>query len=505
VTRALSMVQLSGEHRFPALADAELGWNAGLSNATRYQPDTRDVVWGVGSGSPAYRFTEAGDSSRHFFADQYETQVGGGVDWTQPIIPRSDDLKLKLGGLVSLRERNFSARHFRYTRGASSPLFVCDSGDIDSCTDALFADGNIGETLELEEGTRQSDTYDATLNIFAGYLMTDAALTSDLRLIVGQRIEHTFQEIAPYDQFNPDVLPPSIKGATIEETALLPAVALVWSATESSKLRASATRTLARPQLRELAPFAFSDFFGTRLTSGNPDLKLTYITNLDLRFEHFPTLREVLAFSLFYKDFTDPIEPVIVNQGADGQLTFRNALGARLIGIELEARKNLGFVSSALNDFGLVSNLTLSQSKIQIGDEGVLDLTSPSRPLVNQAPYVLNLALDYTHEKLGLTARILYNVVGPRIVEVATNQLPDAYEHERGLLDFTVQQDLFEHFQLKLAARNLLNTEVLITQGCYSDGVFGSTWHLSCEKRPGTEVRRYTEGVSFALTAQYNH
>ena len=68
------------------------------------------------------------------------------------------------------------------------------------------------------------------------------------------------------------------------------------------------TRTLARPQLRELAPFAYSDFFGGRRTSGNPDLELTHITNADLRFEYFPRLSEVLAFSIFYKRFEDAIE-----------------------------------------------------------------------------------------------------------------------------------------------------------------------------------------------------
>jgi len=44
---------------------------------------------------------------------------------------------------------------------------------------------------------------------------------------------------------------------------------------------------------------------------GNPKLKITKITNLDLRFEYFPTLREVLAVSLFYKHFRDPIEEIV--------------------------------------------------------------------------------------------------------------------------------------------------------------------------------------------------
>jgi TonB-dependent receptor len=348
--------------------------------------------------------------------------------------------------------------------------------------------------------------------------MADLSLSKPFRLIIGERVEHTFQTVEPYDQFG---IEPELDGARISQTDLLPAASFVWSLTDKNKVRASITRTLARPQLRELAPGIFSDFFGGRAQTGNVDLEITRIINADLRYEYFPTLREVLAMSVFFKQFKDPIEPIVVLTSADdGLITYRNAEKANLYGIELEARKDLDFVAAPMKDFSVVTNLTLATSTIEVGEERRLALTNKKRPLVNQAPYVYNLALDYTNENSGTTARLLYNLVGPTIVEVGTKSsaaspgLDDAYLHPRHLLDLTVQQDLGDKFELKLSVKNLLNSPYKVTQGCGretgSDGVshpkqglFDSTWRLSCDASDATITRRYTEGVSFSLGGSY--
>jgi TonB-dependent receptor len=331
--------------------------------------------------------------------------------------------------------------------------------------------------------------------------MADLQLTDELRVILGQRIEHTRQIIEPYDaEWFKD---PAIR-ARIGQTDLLPSLSGTWSVTEKTKLRASATRTLARPQLRELAPFTFQDYFGGRVTGGNPDLEMTNITNLDLRIEHFPTLREVLAVSIFYKDFVNPIEAVILGGSDEGSLTYRNARGAQLIGLELEARRGLDFLTPVLKDVTLGANLTLAHSEIRVRDEETLNLTTLKRPLVHQAPWVLNLSLSYAREQSGTTATLLYNVVGPRIALAGSQGLPDVYEHSRSMLDLTVQQKIGKHFSVKLDGKNLLNSQVLLTQGCGSDGLFGGTWHLGCSSGEAEAVSQYTEGTSFGVTGSYD-
>lgn len=502
VTRGLNLGVLSGEHLFPALNQAELDWNLVLSAATRDEPDRRDTVWGHGrqSASPDYLFTDATESGRHFFSDQVEKQYGGGLDWTQPL--STPDTKLKVGGLVSLRDRNFTSRsmRFRVDRAAQRPD-ACPAAELDACNDALFVPGNIGTVLVLDENTLPQDSYDANLNVYAGYVMADLPITPQVRLVVGERIEHTYQTIKPYDQFGVQEAP---AGARISQTDLLPSLSATWSPTAKTKVRGSITRTLARPQLRELAPFTFQDYFGGRITAGNPDLLVTRITNADARLEYFPNLKDVLAFSVFFKDFRDPIEPVILGGGDEGSLTYRNADGAKLVGVELEARSSLAAFSGALNAFSVATNLTLAHSAIEIRREESVELTNYSRPLVNQAPWVFNLALDYTGEKTNTSARLLYNVVGPRVAQVGSAGLSDVYEHPRSMLDVSVQQRLLEKLSLKLEARNLLNSKVLLTQGCGGDGVFGGTWHFTCSAGDDLAVSSYTEGVSFALSAGYD-
>ncbi|HEY3499604.1 MAG TPA: carboxypeptidase regulatory-like domain-containing protein, partial [Polyangiaceae bacterium] len=275
VTRALNMGLLRGEHRFPELDHAELDWNLALSSAVREEPDRRDTVWQDGRSTPEqrYAFANANDSGRHFYADQTERQYGGGLDWTQPIGAR--DSKLKGGGLFSLRNRDFWSRALTIgTRRGAQPnthsVLSCPSGDIDACNDTLFVPENIGHeeqhALELAETRTDGDQYKAKLNVFAGYLMTDLGLSGDLRILLGERVEYTYQTIEATNQngvFDPDL------SARIAQTDLLPAATATYSITTKSKLRAAATRTLARPQLRELSPFTYQDYFGGRVEGGN--------------------------------------------------------------------------------------------------------------------------------------------------------------------------------------------------------------------------------------------
>lgn len=506
-TRALNLGILTGEHHFPKLGGAQLDWNLVLSNATRDEPDRRDTVWGRGSSGPNYFYTDAPESGRHFFSEQSEGQKGGGLDWTQPIGPR--DTKLKAGVLASLRDRNFTSRALRLRPAETTQC--APPYNFDACNDALFVPGNIGPSrmkdrnattaLQFDENTRDTDSYDAFLNVYSAYVMADLGITDEIRALVGERIEHTYQVIDPYDQFTgADV----VGRAHIRQTDLLPVATGIWSPTKQTKLRASATRTLARPQLRELAPFTFQDYFGGQVTGGNPNLKMTKITNLDARIEHYPTLRDVLAFSLFYKDFRDPIEPVVKSAGDEGSISFSNARGAELVGVELEARRNLESIAPALKDFSVVTNLTLAYSSIEVAEEEALALTNKSRALVNQAPWVFNFALDYALEKTKTNARFAYNVVGPRIARVGSDGLDDIYEHPRHQVDLTLQQGVVEHVNVKLEAKNLLNSSVLLTQGCGNDGIFGGRWHWSCSRGKGSAVSYYTEGVSFGVTGTYD-
>lgn len=490
VSRALNSAQLIGNHEFPDANGGALDWNATYSVASRNQPDTRDVVYKSNFDQDRWSYVDGAESGRHFFSDQSERAVGAGLDYTQPLIDGPRRTVVKAGGLVNLKSRDFGARRLALRRSDApedSSVFLCNTVEYsEKCPDPLFVPDNIGPNLRLEEGTQAQDAYDAKLNVFAWYFMGDVAITRDLRLILGERVEVTRQTIEPFDQFATGA---NVEGADLNSTDLLPSASLVYSATEKAKLRFAVSRTLARPQLRELAPFTFSNFFLGRNIAGNPDLELTKITNGDLRFEYFPTLAEVLAVSVFYKQFDGPIEPVEAPGTDAGFLTFQNAEGATLIGLELEGRVGMGLLDDALDDFTFISNLTLSRSRIEVMQTDRNFLTNLNRPMANQSPIVINLAVDWQDDNLGANARVLYNYLHRRLVRVGSENLDDTYEHPLHTLDVVVGKRLGDHFKLKLTAQNLINPEV--------------HWTLGTEKRESVTVWRYRLGQTYSLSGSY--
>jgi outer membrane receptor for ferrienterochelin and colicin len=490
VTRSLVFGQLRFEHDLPSLNDAALSWNVSLARGERNQPDTRAVVYKRDTAF-GHVFEDDSQSGLHFFAEQGETTVGGGLDWDQPLDDeREHRTRLKFGSSFSVRSRAFEARRFRFRPNTDDPSTLVCAVDVwdPACPDQLFRDENIGSVLQLEENSRSNDAYDASLNVFAGYIQGEARLTDDLRIIAGPRLEVSNQSVSSFDPFDPNL--GRIEG-NHENYDLLPGVALVYAVTRSTNLRVAGSRTLARPQLRELAPFTYTDYFGGRDIQGNPELELTHIYNVDARFEWFPTLREVLALSVFYKHFQDPIEAVVTAGGARGKITYENADRANLFGVEAEVRKSFDFITPVLADLSFIANVTLSRSQIDLDPENVAVVTNPSRPLAHQAPYVLNLALAYENDDTGTGARILYNIAGPNVVNVGTKGLPDVYEQPRHLLDITASQEIVEGLEVKASGKNLINAAVRRTVGSDDDDEFV------------TEEYRTGVGVSLGLGYTY--
>lgn len=479
VNRALAYGQLRGEHRFRKLDAAELKWTLLYARATLNDPNLRETVY-VADAERGLSFRESTQSGQHFYAAQGETTRSGGLDWTQPLSKGDHATKLKLGALVTLRGRSFNARRFRFLRNPSA-----DPAIFRERPNRIFTDENVGPATEVEEWTRPTDAYAAQYNVYSGYAMTDVGLTSRLRFVAGERIEVSRQTIQSFDPFAPSGDRVQSK---LDKTDLLPSANFIFKLSEQSNIRLSATRTVARPQLRELAPFVFTDFFGAREILGNPDLDRTRILNFDARYEIFPRVGEVLAVSIFHKRFDKPIEQVILPTSR-GVISYQNAKGAVNTGIEIEGRKSLDLFWNGLKELSLLANLTVVYSRVDLDTTQVGIQTSSSRPLAGQSPYVLNFALDWNHEKTKTRARVLYNVAGERIAQVGSNGIPDMYEQPRHLVDLSVAQSIGDHFDVKGTIENLLDAPVRFTQG--EEGRF--------------LANRYQVGSTFWLTGTYSY
>ena len=191
------------------------------------------------------------------------------------------------------------------------------------------------------------------------------------------------------------------------------------------------------------------------VASTSPDLVRATIDSFDLRWEFYPSAGESVSVAGFYKRFVDPIETIVV-VSAQHSVTFDNAVGANNVGVELDGRKDFAFLGPAGADWYVAGNLAIIRSRVEL-EAGSGIQTSLERPLQGQSPWVANVQAGYADPDGSLALTLLYNGVGPRLVEVGALSAPDTYEGSLHLVDATARFGLGGGFALSIRAKNLLD------------------------------------------------
>ena len=466
VEKQLYSGALTGEHTIGAFNNALVDWKLGYSNSTRSEPDFRRLQFLRDAFDPAQPYTAAfdlspqgaGSRAGRFFSELDDHAVSGSVNISIPI---TTDIKVKFGGLFENRSRTFNARSITIVQGAENDI----SGNL-TITDAeaypdlgkFFADSNFSvekQRLSYSEDSKLSDQYDAMESLGAGYVMIDApfqVLGLDVRVITGARIEKNVQLLNSFSVTDDRV------NVNRDLLDILPAFNMIFRPTENINIRTSASQTLARPSLREFAPFQFYDFGMQATVSGNPNLVRALIQNYDLRVEYFPAAGEVLSAGVFYKRFDNAIEETLFPQQSELVRSYANASGpANNVGIELEARKSLGFLTQSLRDFMLSVNAAFIDSRITVQQAGVDD----ARSMWGQSPYTINTTLSYFNPETKTAVTLAYNTYGRRIIQVNLVGVfqgdPHVYELPRHVIDFSIIQPIGDALELKASIRDLLN------------------------------------------------
>lgn len=473
VQKELLSSQLGGEHTISSFNNAVVEWKLGYSQSNRNEPDYRRLQYSRQStdtpGSLAINFSPSptgdGTTAGRFYSDMNEYYRIASTNVTIPV----ESSKIKFGGLYEFRNRDFGARSFtviqsRSYAGEVDDLFrTSETGRVDPS--AAFADSNYSASrLMMSEETRKSDKYVASERISAAYVMADmpfeiAGIQS--RFVGGLRVESSLQQLSSYNSQDQVVHP------IVDVTDALPSIGLIFSPTENSNIRLSATQTLARPSLREFAPFSFYNFQIQAVTTGNPNLTRALIQNYDVRWEVFLKPGEVVSVSGFYKSFKNAIEETILPSTSEVIYSFQNANGlAQNYGVEVELRKQLGFIAPFFSPFTLSMNAAIINSHIVVNQGGVTD----ERTMWGQSPYTVNIGLFYTNLSTGSTINVGYNTYGKRIIKVGQRGAyqfsdPHVYEMPRQVFDLSLTQSLGGDLEIKFAVRDLLNQALNWEQG----------------------------------------
>lgn len=449
--RELWTNQLKGQHKLGTSYSQPIEgqWRVGSANASRTSPDRREYAYERTPSSYQMRGDSGGN--RRTYSELFDDSQEIGLDFTVPLSPVKDRLKLTVGANHLERQRHSEV--FR--------LFF--SGPVTGAPiEEQLDPGNIGPGgFELHNITDAADSYKGEQKIQAFYGNLEYAPLSQWSFQAGMRQEESVQRVSTFRYFEPDK---PFSESELKMSDLLPAYSVVWKPNENWRSRTAYSETLARPDFRELSEVGFIDDETGYEVHGNSQLKGTVIQNIDHRWEYYWSADEYVSLGGFYKQFKNPIEVMFV-PGVNRIQTFANAKGAQNYGVELESRLGLRQATRALRRWSILANLTLIQSEIELDETAKGIQTSDRRPLQGQAPYVVNFQLQYDRPLWNLSATLLYSIVGERITEVGTNEIPDTLERPYHQVDFVASKSISKSWSVALRAKNLLDPRIESYQG----------------------------------------
>ena len=489
--RSLYSGQLEGEHAITK-SGIRLAWNGNFSYNFKKQPDLRTAQYVQSLSSPSSAFEMDDDDTRRFYSGLQDYTAGANGSLVIPFDLNGEKQNFKFGGSTLVRFRDFNARVFRY-RPASTTT------DITKPYDEAFLPDNIQSNgLYLDEQTQNTDRYFGISALNAGFAMFDNKFGKSWRVIWGARAEFFEQFLESEDL--------SLKQIVIntEKWDILPSLNVTYNFKTKHLLRLAASKTVARPEFREIAPFQFFDYEQIWGISGETSLKRTSISNGDLRYEYYPRSGEVISVGAFVKKFDDPIE-LRMDAGSNSDrwlFNYANADKANLIGAEFEIRKGLDFLGNSFKNFTFLGNATILDSKVTLtttqasGKDAEQD-----RPLYGQSPYLINAGFQYTTPTWNASA--LYNRVGPRLYLVGDpvgTGFYDIYEASRNLLDLQVSRKFLNNkAELKMTVSDLLNNRFAFYDNASKETTysFSDGDRINYAYRPGTTI---TVGFTYDFT-----
>jgi outer membrane receptor protein involved in Fe transport len=454
IERQFLSQQFTGQHYFGEDDQWNVDWQLTGSQATRYAPDRREVRFNLSDGDGVYNL-EVPNLLR-----QYDDLTDDNVDFSANVdylIMAGDfESTLTVGGQAISRERESESISYGFKGGL---LSVDDNAPTLSVSDVINADtitGNTSTGYTFQDKTLPSDSYDAEMDLNSLFASYDLLWNYAYQFVLGVRYEDYQQTTETF----------SLQGAQqaveslIDEDVVLPSFSFNWYYAEDEQLRFAVSKTVSRPDFKETSNAAFYDTEFNFRVRGNPDLNVSEVINVDLRWEKYWDDQQSLSLALFYKDLKDPIERVV--QAASGTAgnsrTFQNAESAEIFGVELDVRKDFAFNEGLTKTSFIAVNASWIDSEVTLQN-------SNSRKLQGQPDYTFNLIVGYDDIESGQELTLLFNQNGETIVDVGVSGQPDILEEPRLDINVNYKYQYSETLTFKAKIKNLLNTEVEFTQG----------------------------------------
>jgi|JI10StandDraft_1071094.scaffolds.fasta_scaffold109498_2 outer membrane receptor protein involved in Fe transport len=499
--RQLSGTQLTGTFDFGPV---------NLTARAAYKTSEREAPFEMSIGY--VRTNQAASPFGDFFINRLDNGQSGFArvafsDLSEDLVSAGADLSWEMrqglvvsGGLdFTETKRDSERREFQIVAPSSFPSAVALFRPDYLLGTAVIDFYNIG----LIETTESDPAFAASLRTEAAYAQVQTELREGLELNLGARFERGLQSVNAVQVFN---TASGLNASTrLENDYVLPAATLTYKFADDMQFRLHASKTIARPQFRELIFQAFFDPDTNRAYRGNPLLVDSEFFNAEARYEWYFAPEQRFSVAGFYKDIDRPIEAFTGFNDNNPVTSFANAPRATLYGVELEAQKffdldaffETGFLASRRAI--AIGNYTFTRSSIDVGAGDTVDVfgtsTQPATnffidgaPLTGQSDNVANLQLGLESVSSLSQQTLLVSYVSDRVTSRGAAGLPDIFESPGLTVDFVVRQglNLFgRDLEMKFEARNLFGRG-------YSE----------FQERSGNKVfyNRYDVGTSFSAS-----
>lgn len=504
--RGLSSILVSGSHFIKGGA-WEVNWKLAPTRSTIEDPDIRFTRFRLPTNTIS---TEVGLPTR-IWRNLEEYNIAGKLDLTRNLKAFSREAKVRMGGAYTFKYRDFSIQSFQFPTG--SIQLDGDPNTILNQENLFSATNRNGVRYNPDFIPINPNAYQGYVTNFAGYGSFESSPIQNLRAILGLRVEQYNQFYTGTNQtgtINYDLV------EMLDDLDFFPTVNLVYGLKENQNLRFSAARTIARPSFKELSfaeildPITGRTFIGglfQETTNGGTEvlwdgnLQSTRINNFDLRWEAFQQKGEMWSVGAFYKTFENPIE-IVQFLSDPGSFQPRNVGNGTVLGVEMEFRKSLGFLSPRFENFLWTTNVTITESRINMSATELKsrELTAregqvigTTRDMAGQAPYIVNTGISYNNFSNGWEAGIYYNVQGPTLNLVGFGNRTDTYTVPFHALNLNINKTFGadERIRTSLGVQNLLNDKREIV---FSS--FGAQDQIFTQLAPGTRVN-FSVGFSF--------
>jgi len=471
--RQLIDTQAVGEFKFDNLS---LDIRGTYANSKRLAPYERNnnYAFSAVAGGFVNDLRSPGQASTVAFSRLNENVYGAGADLGYKFENGPFPIRVTAGYAYTDSKRTSSRFDYRYNINGALPLGVTQQRP-----DFLLSDFNVNTFgIIVNTVSTTAPVYNAGLTVHAGYGQFEIEPFDGVQFTAGLRFETANEFIDPLDVFG--VNADQTMRSELNNDYFLPGGTLTWNFAEDMQARFSASKTIARPQFRELAPQTFFDTDTDRTSFGNQFLIDSQLFNLEARYEYYFGRDQRVTFGGFYKDITNPIETVAFNVGGTFNTTFANAPKARLYGFEFELQKY--FSLDTISDAALFAsrrllvnvNYTFSDSRINVkaGDTTIFpfsgevrpasDLFRDGLPLTGQSDHVANLQIGLQDQDSLSEQTLLINYASNRSTQRGPNGQPDLIEKPGLRLDLVIRQGFTVgglNLEAKIEGRNLTNTK----------------------------------------------